>query len=136
MTYKIFVGGKFTRVIMNAPNKRIAVEMFLKSDYGKYAPPSQVKAVPLSQTKQGYNNPPSAQRIKMARVAYKLSYKLYKHFKLNGIPSEVIKRIPESIRPYVLFTLQANDVPIRNGRKKISKADAALILSMLKLGLD
>lgn len=61
-----------------------------------------------------HKNPPSKTRIKIARVAYKLAFKLYKHFKTSGVPRYVTNRIPSSVKPYVLDILAFNGVPILN----------------------
>ncbi len=55
-TYMMHVSGKSTRVIITARNREIAKEMFLKSDYGKWAPPHRVTAVKYSNDK-AYGNP-------------------------------------------------------------------------------
>lgn len=61
-----------------------------------------------------HKNPPSPHRIKMARVAYKLALKLYRHFKDQGVPKFVVDRVPSEIRPYVLQILDYNGVKVLN----------------------
>jgi len=65
MTYKMYVGGKSVNIVITARNKAVAKEIFLKSDYGKYAPPHQVKAVPLSN-----KNPQPCEYCKLIHASY------------------------------------------------------------------
>lgn len=71
-----------------------------------------------------HTNPPDKRRLKIARVAVKLAWKLYKHFKEEGVPAFVMNRVPAEVRPYVEDILRYNGVkvltsnPFRRARKR------------------
>lgn len=66
--------------------------------------------------KGGYNpNPFSSKnkrRAKIAKVAYQITYRLWKHFRHSGVPESVLNRVPQAARPYVEYGLKLNGIKI------------------------
>lgn len=72
-------------------------------------------------------------RTRIARIAVKLAYRLYKTFKNRGVPALLINRIPMDIRPYVVDVLRYNGVAVANPGSDYQKQRAAEIRMMLDL---
>lgn len=86
-----------------------------------------------------HKNPASSRRIKIARIAVKLAYRLYQKFKDDGVPQYIIDKIPAEIRPYVVMTLEASNVKVVKNNpmseyQKQRAEDIALLIYLLKGG--
>lgn len=86
-----------------------------------------------------HRNPPTPRRVKIARIAVKMAYRLYKKFKDDGVPQFIIDRIPAEVRPYVVMTLEASGVKVvkRNPQSDYQKKraqDVQLMRYLLKGG--
>lgn len=73
-------------------------------------------------------NPASPKQRRLAKMAVSIAKRLYAHFKKNGVPGFVLKRVPKPIRPTVLHLLKYNGVPVRNPPDKTSAHELFLYM--------
>lgn len=67
-----------------------------------------------------HNNPSLAyrhmmkppRRTRIAKIAIKIAFKLFHHFKGKGVPRFIIQKIPSEIRPYVVDILSYNGIRV------------------------